>query len=253
MNLTKKIIIGVCIYLVFLLALLPASVVITLAPLPNNINLSGVSGSIWSGSIESVTIQNRQLEQVQWQLSPWALLLGQAKLDLVIGNRGSAVNGKGLVIFSMSGIDAEGLRFEAPTSFLLGNNRLPFRTKVGGDISLFIEHLEQGAPWCEQLNGNLFINSARVKNQFGNYPLGDIELGLSCVDGNVKVQSDETMNQLGFSGTLVLQAEKVVQLSAKIKETAAQPEDLQQALVFLGKKDSQGYYPISYQGRIPGF
>ncbi|MCJ8302022.1 type II secretion system protein N [Shewanella sp.] len=252
MNLTKKIIIGVCIYLVFLLALLPASVVIKLAPLPNNINFSGISGSIWSGSIESVTIQNRQLEQVQWQLSPWALLLGQAKLDLVIGNRGSAVNGKGLVIFSMSGIDAEGLRFEAPTSFLLGNNRLPFRTKVGGDISLFIDRLEQGTPWCEQLNGKLFINSAGVKNQFGNYPLGDIELDLSCVDGNVKVKSDETMNQLGFSGTLVLQAEKVVQLSAKIKETASQPEDLKKALAFLGKKDSQGYYPISYQGRVPG-
>ncbi|EDQ01428.1 type II secretion system protein N [Shewanella benthica] len=252
MNLTKKIIIGVCIYLVFLLALLPASVVIKLAPLPNNINLSGVSGSIWSGSIESVTIQNRQLEQVQWQLSPWALLLGQAEIDLVIGNRGSAVNGKGLFIFTMSGIDAEGLRFEAPISFLLGNNRLPFSTKIGGDISLFIDRLEQGAPWCEQLNGKLFINSVGVKNQFGDYPLGDIELGLSCVDGNVKVKSDETMNQLGFSGTLVLQAEKVVQLSAKIKETASQPEDLKKALAFLGKKDSQGYYPISYQGRIPG-
>ncbi|SQH74354.1 General secretion pathway protein N [Shewanella benthica] len=252
MNLAKKIIIGVCIYLVFLLALLPASVVVKLVPLPNDINLSGVSGSIWSGSIESVTIQNRQLEQVQWQLSPWALLLGQAEIDLVIGNRGSAVNGKGLFIFSMSGIDAEGLRFEAPISFLLGNNRLPFRTKIGGDISLFIDRLEQGAPWCERLNGKLFINSVGVKNQFGDYPLGDIELGLSCVDGNVKVKSDETMNQLGFSGTLVLQAEKVVQLSAKIKETSSQPEDLKKALAFLGKKDSQGYYPISYQGRIPG-
>lgn len=251
-NLAKKIIIGVCIYLVFLIALLPASFVVMIAPIPNGVNLSGISGSIWSGNIESVTVQKRQLEQVSWQLSPWALFLGQAKVDLVIGNRGSAVNGKGLVRLSMSGIDAEGLRFEAPSSFLLGNNRLPFRTKIGGSISLFVDTLEQGTPWCEQLHGKLFLNRVNVKNQFGNYPLGDIELGLSCVDGNVKVKSDETMNQLGFAGTVVLQAEKVVQVSAKIKETPSQPEDLKKALAFLGKKDSQGYYPISYQGRIPG-
>lgn len=252
MNLAKKIIIGVCIYLVFLIALLPASFVVKMAPIPNGISLNGVSGSIWSGSIEAVEIQKRQLEQVQWQLSPWGLFLGQARLDLVIGNRGTAVNGKGLVTLSMSGVDAEGLRFEAPSSFLLGNSRLPFRTKIGGDISLFVETLEQGTPWCEQLNGKLFLNSANVTNQFGNYPLGDIELGLSCVDGNVRVKSDETMNQLGLAGTVVLQAEKVIQVSAKIKETPSQPEDLKKALAFLGKKDSQGYYPISYQGRVPG-
>ncbi|MEI6858792.1 MAG: type II secretion system protein N [Shewanella sp.] len=253
MNLAKKIIIGICLYLVFLLALLPASIAINLAPLPNNISVSGISGSIWSGSIESLIIQNRQLEQVQWQLSPWALFLGQAKVDLVIGNQGSAINGKGLVIISTSEIDAEGLRLEAPISFLLGNNRLPFSTKMSGGISLFIDHFDQGTPWCEQLSGKLFINSIGVKNQFGNYPLGDIELALACVDGNVEMKSDETMNQLGFSGTLVLQQNKTVQVSAKIKETASQPEDLKKALAFLGQKDSQGYYPISYQGRVPGF
>lgn len=251
MNLTKKIILGVVIYLGFIIALFPASVAVKLAPLPNNISVSGVSGTIWSGKIETLSIQRRQLELVQWQLSPWGLLLGKANLDLVIGNRGTAVNGKGLVSLSGSGIDAEGLRFEAPSSFLLGNTRLPFRTEVSGDISLFVDTLQQGIPLCEQLNGKLFLNTVQVKNQFGNYPLGDIELGLSCEDGNVKVRSDEQMNQLGFDGTVLVKAEKMVQVSAKIKETASQPADLKKALAFLGKKDSQGYYPISYQGRLP--
>jgi len=251
-NLAKKIIIGVLFYLVFLIALLPASIVVRLVPLPNTVSLSGVSGSIWSGSVETVTIQKRQLELVQWKLSPWALFLGKAKFDLVVGNRGTAVNGKGLVTLSTSGINAQGLRFEAPGSFLVGNSRLPFRTKVDGDLSLIIEALTQGQPWCEQLTGKVFLNRAKVNNQFGDYPLGEIELGLSCVDGNVKVKTDETMNQLGLSGSVLLQAEKIVQVSAKIKETASQPEDLKKALIFLGKKDSQGYYPISYQGRIPG-
>ncbi len=114
-----------------------------------------------------------------------------------------------------------------------------------------MDTLQQGIPLCEQLNGKLFLNTVQVKNQFGNYPLGDIELGLSCEDGNVKVRSDEQMNQLGFDGTVLVKAEKMVQVSAKIKGTASQPADLKKALTFLGKKDSQGYYPISYQGRLP--
>ncbi|WP_299795569.1 type II secretion system protein N [uncultured Shewanella sp.] len=251
MNLAKKIIVGVLFYLVFLIALLPASVVVSLAPLPNTISLNGVSGTIWSGEVESLTVEKRQLELVQWELSPWSLFLGKVRLDLVSGNRGTVVNGKGSVTLSMDGIQAQALRFEAPGSFLVGDTRLPFRTKVGGDISLFIEELAQGQPWCEQLTGKLFLNGANVKNQFGDYPLGDIELGLSCVDGNVKVNSDESMNQLGLSGSVLVKAEKMVQVSAKIKETPSQPEDLKKALSFLGKKDSQGYYPISYQGRLP--
>ncbi len=73
MNLTKKIILGVVIYLGFIIALFPASVAVKLAPLPNNISVSGVSGTIWSGKIETLSIQRRQLELVQWQLSPWGL------------------------------------------------------------------------------------------------------------------------------------------------------------------------------------
>jgi general secretion pathway protein N len=250
-NLTKKIILGVVIYLFFMIALFPASIAVKLVPLPKNVTLSGASGSIWSGKIETLNIQGRQIEQAQWQLSPWGLFLGEAKLDFVIGNRASTVNGKGMVTFSMSGIDAEGLRFEAPSSFLLGKARLPFSTKVDGEFSLFVNTLQQGTPWCEQLNGKVFLNHVQVKNQFGNYPLGDIELGLSCEDGNIKVSSDETMNTLGLDGTVLVKADKMIQVSAKIKEVSSQPEDLKKALGFLGKKDSQGYYPISYQGRLP--
>lgn len=252
MSLVKKIVIGVLVYLVFLIALFPASVAVRLAPLPKNISVSGVSGTIWSGSADWISVQQRQLELVQWQFNPWGLFLGKVNLDLVIGNRASAVNGKGFVSLSMSGIDAKGLRFDAPSRFLIGNTRLPFRAEVEGNFSLIVQQLEQGKPWCEQLSGKLFAQQLQVNNQFGKYPLGDVEVALSCVDGNIKVMTDETMNALGLTGNALIKANKQLQLTAKIKETQAQPKDLKQALTFLGQKDSQGYYPISYQGRIPG-
>ncbi len=251
MSLVKKIIIGVAVYLLFLIMLFPANVAVSLAPLPNNIKISGVSGTIWSGSADVVAIDQRQLELVRWELSPWGLFLGKANLDLTIGTRANAVNGKSFVSLSSSAINVEQLRFDAPSEFLLGKSRLPFKTEIEGHFSLIAQQFDQGKPWCEQLNGKLFVQQFQVNNQFGKYPLGNVELGLTCEDGNIKVATDEGMNVLGLSGTALLKGDNQVQVSAKIKETDAQPDDLKQALSFLGKKDSQGYYPITYQGRLP--
>ncbi|WP_144211892.1 type II secretion system protein N [Shewanella donghaensis] len=252
MSLIKKIILGVFIYLVFLVVFIPANWVVGIAPLPNNIKVSGVTGTLWQGSADVVSIDRRVIEQVTWDLNPWALFIGQVNVDVRIGSRATAVSGQGDISWSMSGLTADNLRFEAPNAFLLGNARLPFRTKIDGDVSLIVERLEQGAPWCEQLTGKLFLNRIDVKNQFGEYPLGDIALGLNCIDGQVQLNTDDSMNKMGIQGTATLGDNNSITVSAKIKPTPEQPKDLTQALSFLGQQDSQGYYPVNYQGTIPG-
>lgn len=252
MSLIKKIIIGVLIYLAFLLMLFPASVAVRLAPVPANVNISGVGGSIWSGTIEVLNIQQRQLEDIRWELSPWALFLGKVKVDFQVGSRATPVSARGLITWSMGGISAQDLRFEAPDRFLIGNAKLPFKTEIQGEVSLLIETLKQGKPWCEQLSGKLFLNQTNVNNQFGKYPLGNIELSLSCVDGKVQLATDESKNQLGVVGTLQLDEGNMLKIAAKVKETNTQPEDMRQSLGILGKRGSDGYFPVEYQGRIPG-
>lgn len=252
MSLFSKIVIGVIIYLVFLLVYLPANWLVSIAPLPNNVAISGAEGTLWQGQASLVTIDQRQIEQVSWQLSPWGLLVGKADIDFKIGNRATPVSGKGSISWSFSGLRANNIRFDLPDSFLLAGARLPFKTQIDGDISLMVEILEQGKPWCEQLSGKLFLNNTNVKNQYGVYPLGNISLGLSCLDGQLKIATDETQNVLGLTGSAILGESNLVKVSAKIKPTDAQPKDLREALSFLGRQDSQGYYPINYQGVVPG-
>ncbi|MGL5358201.1 MAG: type II secretion system protein N, partial [Shewanella sp.] len=109
MSLIKKIVIGVVIYLAFLLALFPAKVAVGLAPLPANISLSGVSGSIWSGAIETLNVDSRQLEQLRWELSPWGLFLGKVNLELQLGSRATPVSAKGELSWSSAGLSAKGV------------------------------------------------------------------------------------------------------------------------------------------------
>ncbi|MFS1425046.1 type II secretion system protein N [Shewanella sp. 10N.286.48.B5] len=252
MSLIKKIILGVFVYLIFLVVFIPANWLVGIAPLPNNIKVSGVSGTLWQGSADLVSIDRRLIEQVSWDLNPWTLFIGQLYVDLQIGSRATPVSGQGDISWSLAGVSAENLRFEAPNKFLLGNAKLPFRTMVDGDVSLIVESLKQGTPWCEQLTGKLFLNAIDVKNQFGEYPLGDIALGLSCIDGQVQLMTDDSMNKMGIQGSATLGENNRIVVSAKIKPTHEQPQDLTQALSFLGKQDSQGYYPVNYQGTIPG-
>ena len=136
MSLFSKIVIGVIIYLVFLLVYLPANWLVSIAPLPNNVAISGAEGTLWQGQASLVTIDQRQIEQVSWQLSPWGLLVGKADIDFKIGNRATPVSGKGSISWSFSGLRANNIRFDLPDSFLLAGARLPFKTQIDGDVVL---------------------------------------------------------------------------------------------------------------------
>lgn len=253
MGLIKKIFIAVIVYLIFMLVLMPAKVVVSLAPLPSNVQITGVSGSLWQGQSELVTIGHRHLEQVKWQVAPIALFTGALAADLVIGTSASPVSGKAKLTLTTDGAQVDNLQFDAPHGFLIGNANLPFRTKTQGDISLVVNHGIQGQPWCEALTGKLFLNQTQVTNQFGRYPIGNMEFDLNCIDGQVKLMTDEAKNNLGLTGDIIFGDSNRLLVEAKIKPTAEQPEDLRKALSFLGKQDNQGYYPIRYNGVLPRF
>ncbi|MCL1077156.1 type II secretion system protein N [Parashewanella spongiae] len=251
MSLFKKILIGGVIYLVFLLALLPAKVALWLMPLPEQVQLSGVEGSVWSGEATSATFENRQFEQIHWDINPWPLALGQLSIELKVGSKATAFSTKGHVLVTSSGVSLSDMNIESSNGFLIGNTRMPFRTKVGGDVSLFIDDFVQGLPLCEQLTGKLFLHNLQVNNQFGDFPLGEFELNLGCKDGQIALNGDERHNKLGLSGSVLFGENNRYRIQAKIKPIAEQPEDIRNSLNLLGQPDNQGYYKISFAGALP--
>lgn len=251
MGLIKKIMVAVVIYAAFMLVLMPAKVVLALAPLPSQLQVSQVTGTIWQGQSELVKVGPRRLEQVSWSIRPMALFTGTLELDVMIGNRSTPVSGKAKLMLSPAGAQVEQLQFDAPHGFLLANTRLPFRTKTQGDISLVIPEGSQGKPWCETLSGKLFMNQTQVTNQFGEYPIGNVEFGLSCDNGQIKLTTDETKNSIDLAGDIIVGERNRLQVMAKIKPTDSQPDDLRNALGFLGQPDAEGYYPLRYNGVIP--
>ncbi|GAA4891250.1 type II secretion system protein N [Ferrimonas pelagia] len=241
---------GFVVYLLFLLANVPAAWIWKLAPKPPGVAISGIDGTLWQGQIGQLNVADRQLENIHWILSPAQLLTATAALDFRIED--SVVQAQGAVQYGLGGLAAENLRFSAPLGWLVGDTRLPLRTELSGGVTLNVRQLEQGQPWCEQLNGRLLITGLDVRNQFGHYPLGDLAGSLACQQGNAQLSVDEAENRIGVQGEALLLADNQVKLAATIRETDEQPTDLRQALMFLGQPDSSGAYPLNYNGVIPG-
>lgn len=250
MRVLKYTLIGVSLYLLFLLVNVPAALVWQLAPLPQGVSAAGLSGTIWKGQADQVSVAGRQLEQLSWELHPSQLLTGQAGLSFRLN--GGVAKGQGTVSYGLSGLEVDNLRFSAPLPWLLGNTRLPFRTQLSGNATLNLNDSAQGTPWCDRLSGRVLVDALDVRNQFGQYPLGNLAGTLSCDQGNLKLSMDEAENSVGVQGEALLLADNQVQVTAQIKPTDSQPQDLRQALSFLGQPNADGAYPINYNGPIPG-
>ena len=76
------------VYLMFLLARLPATLVVRHLPLPPNlVQLEGVSGTHWSGQIARLQYASESLTQLRWELDGWSLLRLAPEVSVRFGDR----------------------------------------------------------------------------------------------------------------------------------------------------------------------
>ncbi|MGH8135088.1 MAG: type II secretion system protein N, partial [Steroidobacteraceae bacterium] len=64
---------GVAAFLVFLIAMVPATVLTRW--LPPGIAVAGLNGTIWSGRASSLGLRGRDLGAASWSCRPWPLLV----------------------------------------------------------------------------------------------------------------------------------------------------------------------------------
>ncbi len=60
-------------YIVFLLASAPLALVVNNIKLPRNIEIQGISGTVWQGEIAKATINNSKVENISTSVSFWSL------------------------------------------------------------------------------------------------------------------------------------------------------------------------------------
>ncbi|MDF2179224.1 type II secretion system protein N [Aliiglaciecola sp. CAU 1673] len=233
-------------YLIFLVAYLPAVQVLPRLPLPSQLSLQGVSGTVWQGNALRLSYQGLPIENLSWQLSPWGLLLGKANITVKAGNSRDAeqIALEGQVGASASSIASDGLTLYLPTDLVISQLPLPLPVNAKGRFKVTLDELEYG-PDCQALLGKGQWLNAQVAGTQGFIDLGNFDADLGCVEGDITLNVKEP-NRFGLSAEARIPANFKVKISGKFKPDPSLPQEVHNAAKLFGQPDSQGYYQIRF-------
>lgn len=236
---------GLCAFVFFLIMYLPASQVTNRLPLPANVQVYGIDGTLWQGRAQQVRINGLPVDNVRWQLHPLALLTGTVRATLQGGNMRSAeaVSFNGPVstgLFSQDRFAASDFTLYLPVDQVLAQVPLPLPVNASGRFKLRINELEY-AGRCDTLDGQGSWLNAAVAGTQGPISFGTYNATLGCADGDFLVAVTPP-NKLGLS----MQAQFTPQpaqfsVEGRFKPDADLPEEVHQAARFFGQPDAEGY------------
>ena len=105
------------IYLLSLVAMLPANYVVKqLESRTTQLTTHGVTGTLWSGEIQLLETEVASLENVQWTLSPLALLYGQLELNFLSVSSEQSFEGRAQLSLLDNGLSLSDLRVRFPVA-----------------------------------------------------------------------------------------------------------------------------------------
>lgn len=244
-------------WLLFVIAKMPAGFVLEqVAKKTNAITFSGSQGTIWDGSVQSLTVNaNRKiinLGQVQWQLAPIQLFFGQAAIEITAKNQQQLISGQ----FSVSAfrrLTAEDAEIMVPVSLL--TSLYPVPAKVNGFIELSLTSLDVSLAdqWIDELDGQLLIKDLDVKIQksaeLGTY---GIRLQLDESGERVLAKITDVDAVIEVSGEVSLNQEKrTYAADLLIKPKPNTDQVILGSLQFIAKKQGDGSFKLNQSGTLP--
>ncbi|WP_051641946.1 type II secretion system protein N [Photobacterium galatheae] len=237
--------------LVSLLVHLPASWLWQYVPKTPGLAVSGISGTPWKGRASQIRWQQWVLGEVDWNMSPWKLLTGDAVFEVNMG-KGSALGyrGHGTLGINFDGPYAQDFVLTMSAQQAVQYMRLPVPVTLGGSFTLTLDDYRFAPPYCQTLDGGLAWNGALVGTPLGEIDLGPVNAELSCNDGQLAAIARQTSEQVNSEWQASLSQNQTYSLNGWFTPGTELPANLRDQLKWLGNPDASGRYPVRYSGRL---
>ncbi|WP_117235628.1 type II secretion system protein N [Vibrio maerlii] len=236
---------------------LPMSFVLSQLPMPRELKLAGVEGTVWQGKASSVEWNSRQtgrlhLGEINWSFEWSQLFTGNAEYALRFG-RGSelALRGRGNAGYGLSGLSVQNTTLSLPASHIESRLPVPVPLDIEGQIELSVKSAQfDSAMQCASGEGNL----AWVANKLGT-PVGELEFGpviadLRCEEGVLSAAGGQNNSQTESEFTASLTPNGSYQTSAWFKPKSEFPSAMQSQLKWLGNPNGNGQYEFNFSGKL---
>ena len=233
------------VYLIFVIATAPASVLLNMVSLPKGLSLHGVSGSIWHTKIKQVSQGELQIHDVDAQLNLLSLLTLDPKISLSFG--GALVPGPEGQL-DVSGLLAEA-RIENADITLAANDvaaqlSLPIDLDAHGFVHLKLSEFVVGKPLCQLAKGDINWANASVTAMEEKVKLGSFSAKVTCEQGALALTL-APKNDLGLTFSAYIRQSGRLSGNGYLTPGEKFPEELKTVLPFIGKADNQGRYRLN--------
>ena len=236
-------------YLFFLLSNIPASMVTKLISSNANVDMRGISGTIWEGEATLISINNAiELNNTKWSTTIWKLLLGQ------------------LAFQTSSEFDDKNIESEVGVSFL--NNyfindltatisaekvtalaNIPL-VQLSGDFNLLIDHAHWKKDELPLATGVITWNQATVTVS-DTVSLGKIIVTLSENDQQFLLANiTNNDGDILVNGKAELIPEANYSVDIKLTPTASTSDNIKSSLGLFAKKQKNGDFLFKNTGQL---
>lgn len=246
---------GIVLFLFFLVATTPANLVASAlkSQLPG-IQLSGLSGSVWEGSLDEVQVRRQNLRNVGWSINFLSLLTGKLGVDMTLVD--PKAKGSFHVSVGFGGIpELRDVQLKIPLKEIVKYIPTPgIQLDLEGSINTKLTSVVVIGNEITELLGTATIKSLAVKTsgrsafvsldqQFGDYDIEFKEVLDKSVAFDIKGVKD--VLSLQASGTL---DNKLIEVKGSVTDNLPPQLGILNAML---KPQGPGRKGFEYRGRLP--
>jgi general secretion pathway protein N len=234
-------------FLVMLIATAPASLLPRIGQkfVPGLV-VSGESGSLWQGRAQQLNFGWLQLTDLEWQLSPWALVLGRLDADIAFGGQ-SDFRGRLSLRASREAQQFDGVDLRIPAERVQAFVKTP-GLQLQGEFLAELDSLRLENALPTAVEGRLQWHRAVIKTPLGQPPLGSYAVHLhTAEDGRIVGTLNDLEGVLDLKGELSYRAP---QLTLEANTRSDLPEQLDRFFRAVGRPEN-GRYVLQWQQNLP--
>jgi hypothetical protein len=244
MTLRTALILAALLFLLTLLARLPARTLVAL--LPPEVACEAPEGTVWHGSCAQLRGAGIAIGDISWTLHPWSLVTLALRVDLSSADPNAP--GSGSVTARRQGnMSIQHLNATVPLP--TGNTLLPPGTSA--IVTLALSEVEIRDSHLALADGTVEVHQLHILNPPSDLGSYQLRLAPDAARTGVAGELHDLDGPLAVSGKLRLQSGGAYEINGSVAARATANGELSGALdTFLGPADAQGQHAFSITGTL---
>jgi len=234
----------VFIILITLVYKLPAKLIYQKFSSASSIELVGISGSIWSGHVDSIITPQLTLSQFSWQLSVWPLLIGDVDVQWKLEDPALQLQGEA----SLSDEELSLIHIKGFSDLVELGTRLPAQDfLLAGVIDIDIPQVEFKQSELINVTGLVKWESAQLLSP-ANIRFGDFKADLSNSAGKLLANLSDTGGPVSLRGAFSLSTWRSYDYTLEIAVRDTSVPGLLEGFNQLGQHNDNGVVTLQGNG-----